>query len=99
MEREVNGFDVFNFLSECFNRTSSAWDAEEEQGTQDAGSHGPIQFQLKYRERPGSPVYDYVLAIDEGAKGPEVINEELRCAGIRKVDLSVSFISKSWARP
>ncbi len=42
------------------------------------GADGPIQFQLKYRERPGSPVITYALAIDEGSKGPVVVEESLR---------------------
>jgi predicted ATPase len=33
---------------------------------------------LKYREQPGSPVITYTLAIDEGQKGPEVVEESLR---------------------
>ena len=73
-------FDVFNFLSECFQ--SGLRPACDRRGRskelKTRGANGPIQFQLKYRERPGSPVMTYVLAIDEGAKGPEVINEELR---------------------
>jgi predicted ATPase len=73
-------FDVFNFLSECFQSgLRPAWDRRgRSKELKTRGANGPIQFQLKYRERPGSPVMTYVLAIDEGAKGPEVINEELR---------------------
>jgi predicted ATPase len=73
-------FDVFNFLSECFQSgLRHAWDRRgRSKELKTRGANGPIQFQLKYRERPGSPVMTYVLAIDEGAKGPEVINEELR---------------------
>jgi len=73
-------FDVFNFLSECFQSgLRPAWDRRgRSKELKTRGANGPIQFQLKYREIPGSPVMTYVLAIDEGAKGPEVINEELR---------------------
>ncbi len=73
-------FDVFNFLSECFQSgLRHAWDRRgRSKELKTRGADGPIEFQLKYRERPGSPVITYALAIDEGAKGPEVVEESLR---------------------
>ena len=59
-------FDVFNFLSECFQSgLRHAWDRRgRSKELKSRGADGPIQFQLKYRERPGSPVITYALAID-----------------------------------
>jgi predicted ATPase len=73
-------FDVFNFLSECFQSgLRFAWDRRgRSKELRTRGSSGPIRFELKYRERPGSPVITYTLAIDEGLKGPEVVEESLR---------------------
>ncbi len=73
-------FDVFNFLSECFQSgLRHAWDRRgRSKELKSRGAEGPIQFQLKYRERSGSPVITYLLAIDEGAKGPVVVEESLR---------------------
>jgi predicted ATPase len=73
-------FDVFNFLSECFQSgLRHAWDRRgRSKELKSRGADGPIQFQLKYRERPGSPVITYALAIDEGSKGPVVVEESLR---------------------
>jgi predicted ATPase len=73
-------FDVFNFLSECFQfGLRHAWDRRgrgKELKTRSAD--GPIVFELKYREEPGSPAITYHLAIDEGTKGPEVVEEWLQ---------------------
>ena len=73
-------FDVFNFLSECFQfGLRHAWDRRgrsKELKTRNA--KGPIVFDLKYREQPGTPRLTYHLAIDEGLKGPEVIEEWLQ---------------------
>jgi len=73
-------FDVFNFLSECFQSgLRHAWDRRgRSKELKSRGADGPIQFQLKYRERRGSPVITYALAIDEGPKGPVVVEESLR---------------------
>ena len=37
-----------------------------------AGSDGPIEFELKYRESPKTPLITYHLTIDEEARGPYV---------------------------
>jgi predicted ATPase len=73
-------FDVFNFLSECFQSgLRHAWDRRgRSKELKSRGADGPIEFQLKYRERPESPIITYALAIDEGPKGPVVVEESLR---------------------
>lgn len=73
-------FDVFNFLSECFQfGLRHAWDRRgRSKELKTRGAEGPIVFDLKYRERSGMPVITYHLAIDEGSKGPEVIEEWLQ---------------------
>lgn len=73
-------FDVFNFLSECFQfGLRHAWDRRgRAKELKTRGAHGPIVFDLKYREQPGFPLITYHLAIDEGPRGPEVIEEWLQ---------------------
>ena len=73
-------FDVFNFLSECFQfGLRHAWDRRGRgKELKTRGSNGPIVFELKYREQPKEPIITYHLAIDEGAKGPEVVEEWLQ---------------------
>lgn len=73
-------FDVFNFLSECFQSgLRHAWDRRgRSKELKSRGADGPVRFQLKYRERPDSLIITYALAIDEGTKGPEVVEESLR---------------------
>lgn len=72
-------FDVFSFLSECFQYgLRHAWDRRGRAAqlrTRDA--EGAIVIELKYRERPGLPLITYHLAIDEGPKGPIVVEEWL----------------------
>ncbi len=72
-------FDVFNFLAECFQfGLRHAWDRRGRgKELKTRGATGPIVFELKYREQPGTPIITYHLAIDEGAKGPEVVEEWL----------------------
>lgn len=73
-------FDVFNFLSECFQfGLRHAWDRRGRgKELKTRGETGPIVFDLKYRESPHMPLITYHLAIDEGGKGPEVIEEWLQ---------------------
>ncbi len=73
-------FDVFNFLSECFQfGLRYAWDRRGRgKELKTRGATGPIVFELKYRERPKTPVITYHLAIDEGIKGPEIVEEWLQ---------------------
>ena len=73
-------FDVFAFLSECFTvGLGSAWNKRgglKELRTR--GCDGPIEFELKYREEPKSPIITYHLSIDEGTRGPFVDTECLK---------------------
>ena len=73
-------FDVFAFLSECFsNGLRKAWDRRgrfKELRTRDCT--GPIEIDLKYREKPRSPLITYHLAINERTTGPYVEQEWLR---------------------
>lgn len=73
-------FDVFNFLSECFQfGLRHAWDRRGRgKELKTRGASGPIVFDLQYREQPRSPLITYHLAIDEGNKGPEVVEEWLQ---------------------
>lgn len=75
-------FDVFAFLSECFTvGLRKAWDRRGRfKELRTRGSDGPIIFELKYREKPGTPVITYHLAIEEKplAKGPYVAKEVLQ---------------------
>lgn len=73
-------FDVFNFLSECFQfGLRSAWDRRgRARELKTRGQEGPVVIELKYRERPGQPIITYHLAIDENARGPFVAEEWLQ---------------------
>lgn len=73
-------FDVFAFLSECF--TVGLHQAWNKRGglkeLRSRGCDGPIEFELKYREKPKSPIITYHLSIDENMEGPFVANEWLQ---------------------
>jgi predicted ATPase len=73
-------FDVFNFLSECFQfGLRHAWDRRgHAKELRTRGQSGPVTIEIKYRERPGQPVITYHLAIGEDAKGPSVTSEWLQ---------------------
>ncbi len=73
-------FDVFAFLSECFTEgLRRAWDKRGRfKELRTRGSDGPIEFELKYREKPETPIITYQLAINEGNKGPYVETESLK---------------------
>lgn len=73
-------FDVFNFLSECFQfGLRQAWDRRGRgKEVRTRGQQGPVVIELKYRERPKEPIITYHLAIDEGKKGPVVSEEWLQ---------------------
>lgn len=73
-------FDVFNFLSECFQfGLRHAWDRRgRAKELKTRGGEGPIVIELKYRERQGQPIITYHLAIDEKAKGAVVVEEWLQ---------------------
>lgn len=73
-------FDVFNFLSECFQfGLRHAWDRRgRARELKTRGQTGPVVIELKYREKPRQPIITYHLAIDEGQKGPYVAEEWLQ---------------------
>ena len=73
-------FDVFAFLAECFTdglrRALDNREGFKELRTR--GCDGPIAFELKYREEPGTPIVTYHLSINENAEGPFVETEWLQ---------------------
>ena len=73
-------FDVFNFLSECFQfGLRHAWDRRGRgRELKTRGQDGPIVIEIQYREKPGQRRITYHLAIDETAKGPVVVREWLQ---------------------
>jgi predicted ATPase len=73
-------FDVFNFLSECFQfGLRHAWDRRgRARELKSRGQDGPVVIELKYREKPSSPLITYHLAIDEDIRGPFVKEEWLQ---------------------
>ena len=73
-------FDVFAFLSECFSvGLRKAWDKRGRfKELRTRGAAGPIVFELKYREKPNSPIITYHLEIEENPKGPYVAEEWLQ---------------------
>src|SRR4030043_43394 len=73
-------FDVFSFLSECFSvGLRKAWDKRGRfKELRTRGSDGAIVFELKYREKPKSPIITYHLTIEEERKGPYVAEEWLQ---------------------
>nr|WP_044200552.1 AAA family ATPase [Oscillochloris trichoides] len=73
-------FDVFAFLAECFSvGLRKAVDKRNRfRELRSRGTDGPIVIELKYRERPNTPVITYHLAIDENLRGPFVAEEWLQ---------------------
>ncbi len=73
-------FDVFAFLSECFTLgLRKAWDRRGRfKELRSRGAEGPIEIEVKYRERPETPIITYHLAIDEQPRGPVVAQEWLQ---------------------
>lgn len=73
-------FDVFNFLSECFQfGLRHAWDRRgRAKELKTRGQTDPVMIELKYRERPDQPIITYHLAIDETVRGPVVVEEWLQ---------------------
>lgn len=72
-------FDVFAFLSECFTEgLRRAWDRRGRfKELRTRGAEGPIVIELKYRERPGTPLITYHLEVDEEEHGPFLAKEWL----------------------
>ena len=73
-------FDVFVFLSECFESgLRRAWDQRgRAKELRTRGNINPVVIELKYRERPGTPLITYHLAIDEDRNRPVVMEEWLQ---------------------
>jgi len=73
-------FDVFAFLAECFtDGLRRAWDRRGRfRELRSRDQQGRIIFELKYREKPNTPIITYHLAIDEGPRGPFVAEEWLQ---------------------
>ncbi|MBN1345157.1 MAG: AAA family ATPase [Phycisphaerae bacterium] len=73
-------FDVFNFLSECFQYgLRHAWDRRgRARELKTRGQEGPVVIEIKYREQPRRPLITYHLAIDEKGRGPYVAEEWLQ---------------------
>ena len=73
-------FDVFAFLSECFSDgIRKAWDRRGRfRELRSRDSSGPIIIELKYRERPKTPLITYRLELDEVKGSPVVTHEFLR---------------------
>ncbi len=73
-------FDVFSFLSECFQYgLRHAWDRRGRAAQlRSRGAEGPVVIELKYREHSKLPLITYHLAIDEGVRGPSVVEEWLQ---------------------
>ena len=73
-------FDVFAFLAECFESgLRRAWDRRgRAKALQTRGASGPVVIEIKYRERPGTPLITYHLEVDEQGGAPLVDHEWLR---------------------
>ena len=73
-------FDVFSFLSECFQYgLRHAWDRRGRAAQlRSRGAEGPVVIELKYREHSKLPLITYHLASDEGVRGPSVVEEWLQ---------------------
>jgi predicted ATPase len=72
-------FDVFAFLSECFESgLRRAWDRRGRgKELKTRGSDGPVVIEIKYQE-PDFPLITYHLAVDERKGGPVVVEEWLQ---------------------
>ena len=73
-------FDVFAFLSECItDGIRKAWDRRGRfRELRSRDSEGSIIVELKYRERPKTPLITYHIEIDEELGRPVVNHEFLR---------------------
>jgi predicted ATPase len=72
-------FDVFAFLSECFESgLRRAWDRRGRgKELKTRGSEGPVVIEIKYQE-PDFPLITYHLAVDEKKGAPVVVEEWLQ---------------------
>lgn len=83
-------FDVFAFLAECFTTgLRKAWDRRGRfKELRTRGTDGPIVIEIKYRERPGTPLLTYHLEIGE--------DEEIRPVVLKEW---LSWKRKGYGRP
>ncbi|MCY4601443.1 MAG: AAA family ATPase [Acidobacteria bacterium] len=72
-------FDVFAFLAECFESgLRRAWDKRgRAKELKTRGTDGPLVIEIKYRERPKTPLITYHLEVDEDRGLPVVVHEWL----------------------
>lgn len=72
-------FDVFAFLAECFETgLRRAWERRgRAKEIITRGGNGPVTIEIKYRERPRTPLITYHLAVEEQAGLPVVVRERL----------------------
>lgn len=72
-------FDVFAFLAECFESgLRRAWDRRgRARELMTRGADGPLTIEIKYRERPGTPLITYHLSVTEARGLPVVASEWL----------------------
>lgn len=87
-------FDVFAFLSESFSAgLRKAWDKRGRfRELRTRGSKGPITFEIKYREKPVTPLITYHLSIDEDLTGPYVAEEWLQWRRGKQVGKPFKFL-------
>jgi len=87
-------FDVFAFLSECFtDGIRKAWDRRGRfRELRSRDSQGPIVVELKYRERPKTPLITYHLELDEEDGRPVVSHEFLRWTRSRSSGRPFNFM-------
>lgn len=73
-------FDAFAFLAECFDfGLRRAWDRRgQARELKTRGQDGPVTIEIKYRERPKSPLITYHLSVNELDRNPIVEQEWLR---------------------
>lgn len=90
-------FDVFNFLSDCFlYGLRHAWDKRGRgREIRTRGCDGPVSFEIQYRDPKFKPVITYRLAINEGVKGPEVVEEFLKWRRVGNKGQPFKFLSFS----
>ncbi|MBF2760013.1 MAG: AAA family ATPase [Ectothiorhodospiraceae bacterium AqS1] len=72
--------DALDFLSECFSLDlHRAWNSRgQARAIKTCGQSEAIQFEIEYRERPGTPPITYHLEIDEEKRRPIVTREWMR---------------------
>ena len=73
-------FDVLAFLANCFEfGLRRAWDRRgRAKELRTRGAEGPVTIEIKYRERPGTPLLTYHLSVDEKGGALVVVQEWLR---------------------